>query len=68
MKKLRYQPYAWNGKEYYPIHTPTFKSENEAIENAKRIINDRSNESVMPSIRKHYEEKPIIVKAKYIGE
>ena len=60
---IRYQPYAWNGERYYPIRTPVFKTKEEAIENAERIINDRSNESVMSSIRRHFKEKPIIVKS-----
>ena len=64
---VRYQAYAWNGKQYYPISTPKYRTADKAKEAAESIISDRQNESVMPSIRKHYKEKPIIVKEDIYG-
>ena len=60
--KIRYQAYAWDGSEYLPISVPVYNTEEEAIKEAKEIILDCSNESVLNSIRKHWKEKPIITK------
>ena len=64
---VRYQAYAWNGERYYPISTPIHRTADKAKEVAEAIILDRSNESVMPSIRKHYKEKPIKVEKHIFG-
>ena len=45
---VRYQAYAWNGKQYYPISTPKYRTADKAKEAAESIISDRQNESVMP--------------------
>lgn len=62
--KIRYQAYAWDGNKYLPISVPVYNTEEEAIQEAKEIIIDSSNESVLHSIRKHWKEKPIITKPK----
>ena len=59
---IKYQAYAWNGNKYLPISVPVYNTEEEAIQAAKEIILDLSNESVLRSIRKHWEDKPIITK------
>lgn len=56
---IKYQAYAWNGNSYLPISVPIYKTEQEAIEAAKEIILDRSNESVLMSIRTYWKDKPI---------
>lgn len=61
---IKYQPYAWDGNKYLPISVPVYNTEEEAIQEAKEIILDLSNESVLHSIRKHWKEKPIITKQK----
>lgn len=61
---IKYQAYAWDGNKYLPISVPVYSTEEEAIQTAKEIILDLSNESVLRSIRKHWEDKPIITKQK----
>ena len=56
----KYQAYAWNGNKYLPMSVPIYNTEEEAIEEAKNIILDISNDSVLNSIRLHWKEKPII--------
>lgn len=56
----KYQAYAWNGTEYIPMSVPIYSTEQEAIEAARDIILDRSNDSVLNSIRRYWKEKPII--------
>lgn len=63
----KYQAYAWNGKEYIVVSVPIYDTEAEAIAEAESIILDRSNDSVLNSIRYHWKEKPIIAKEKYYG-
>ena len=58
-KAIRYQAYAWNGNRYLPISVPVYKTEEEAINAAKEIILDRNNESVLISIRKYWNDKPV---------
>lgn len=67
MSKTRWQAYAWNGTTYYPISVPKFKTKEKAIEEAEAIITDRTNDSVMPSIRKHYKERPILAYERLLG-
>lgn len=61
---VKYQAYAWNGDKYLPISVPVYNTEEEAIQEAKEIILDLSNESVLRSVRKHWKDKPIITKQK----
>ena len=56
----KYQAYAWNGTKYLPMSVPIYSTEQEAIEAARDIILDRSNDSVLNSIRRYWKEKPII--------
>ena len=60
---IKYQAYAWNGTKYLPMSVPIYKTEQEAIDEARNIILDRSNDSVLKSIRLHWKEKPIIATA-----
>ena len=61
---IKYQAYAWDGNKYLPMSVPVYNTEEEAIQAAKEIILDPSNESVLRSIRNHWEDKPIITKQK----
>ena len=61
---IKYQPYAWNGNKYLPMSVAIYETEYEAIEAAKAIILDLSNDSVLNSIRKHWKEQPIIATPK----
>lgn len=63
---MRYQAYAWNGNKYLPISVPIYGTEEEAINEAREIILDPKNNSVLNSIRTHWQEKPIITKPKEI--
>ena len=60
MIMFKYQAYAWNGNKYLPISVPIYNTEEEAIQAATEIIQDRNNESVLNSIRRYWKEKPII--------
>lgn len=57
---IKYQAYAWDGSKYLPISVPRYDTEEEAIQEAERIIQDRENDSVLNSIKWHWKEKPII--------
>ena len=61
---IKYQAYAWNGATYLPISVPIYDTEEEAIDAAREIIQDRNNESVLKSIRRYWKDKPIITKRK----
>ena len=56
----KYQAYAWDGTKYLPMSVPIYSTEQEAIEAARDIILDRSNDSVLNSIRRYWKEKTII--------
>ena len=63
--KIRYQASAWDGKCYRVISVPKFKTAEEAIDNARHILEDRSNESVSGTIRRYWKDKPIIAEPRY---
>ena len=62
----KYQAYAWNGTKYLPMSVPIYKTEQEAIDEARNMILDTSNKSILKSIRLHWKENPIIAVAKEI--
>ena len=64
---IKYQAYAWDGNKYLPISVPVYETAESAIDVAREIIQDRSNESVLNSIRLHWKEKPVIAKPKEVG-
>lgn len=63
---IKYQAYAWNGSKYLPMSVPIYTTEKEAIEEAKMMILDKSNESIFSSIRAHWQDKPIIAEPKEV--
>lgn len=62
--KVRYQPYVWNGSRYTVMSVPIYETEAEAVTAVHTIMSDRSNTSILSSIRLHWKEKPIIVESK----
>ena len=60
----KYQAYAWDGTKYLPMSVPIYDTEQEAIEAAREMILDRSNDSILNSIRRHWKDKPIIATEK----
>jgi hypothetical protein len=62
----KYQAYAWNGEKYLPMSVPIYETEQEAIEETKRMILDKSNKSILKSIRLHWQDKPIIAVTKEV--
>lgn len=58
----KYQAYAWNGNDYLPISVPIYNTAEEAIREAESIIQDKTNDSVLNSIRLHWKEFPIITR------
>lgn len=63
---IKYQAYAWNGTKYLPMSVPIYKTEQEAINEARSMILDPYNESILNSIRLHWKDKPIIATPKEI--
>ena len=64
----KYQAYAWNGSDYLPISVPIYNTAEEAIREAESIIQDKANDSVLPSIRLHWKEFPIMTREReYYG-
>lgn len=63
---IKYQAYAWNGSKYLPMSVPIYTTKQEAIEKAKEMILDDSNQSILKSIRAHWKEKPVIATEKEI--